>query len=664
MAVGFVVNNTGDLLTEKRTGSRWTAVSAPGPGGQLLGVSCSKANSCEAVGQGSDGFAIAEVWDGTSWTQQTVPHPTGADESQLNEVSCTSPSTCEAVGEFLANSVDVPFAAEWDGSSWNVQTTPTPMGSASGQLNAVSCLSATECEAVGFATAGSTGVTLAEAWDGQNWTVQATPNTAGSPSSLAGVSCTSPTACMAVGTPSAERWNGRSWKLVTIAQPQGATSVELNRVSCTDRNHCMAVGAYSSDQIFQATVAEQWNGTTWQVQATPITTVNDFNFLLDVSCTRTSSCTAVGEAHDPVGQHDVALVEDWSLRWQPQAPATPAGSAASDLAKVSCASSSACVSVGTVELSGSTFEPLTEIWNGQAWTQQPTPNPAGSNLAAVSCTAANSCTAVGDFLSNGVVQTLAEHWDGSNWTVQQTPSPAGATRSFLLGVSCTSATACTAVGFSDNSAGNQVTLAERWDGSNWTVQQTPNPASSTTSQLNEVSCSAATACTAVGSATGQIWAEAWNGTSWTIQSTPIPGGGSDPSLSGVSCTEPNACTAVGSFFTGSRTVPLADRWDGTNWTTQSGAVARGSTASGFSSVSCPALKVCHAVGFNTSNGVTSAFAESWNGTRWSIPDFHGVPNQVSSHLSGISCSSVVACMGVGTFTDGSGQEDPLGEQYA
>jgi hypothetical protein len=426
----------------------------------------------------------------------------------------------------------------------------------------------------------------------------------------------------------------------------------------------MAVGAVSGGETFQAAVAERWDGTSWRVQATPVSTVNDFNFLLDVSCTRTNSCTAVGEAHDPVGQHDVALVEDWSLRWQPQAPATPPGSAASDLAKVSCVSASACVAVGGAELSGSTFEPLTEIWNGQAWTQQPTPNPAVSNLAAVSCNAANSCTAVGDFISNGVVQTLAEHWDGSNWTVQQTPSPPGATRSFLLGVSCTSATACTAVGFFDNSAGNQLTLAERWDGSNWTVQQTPNPAGSTTSQLNEVSCSSATACTAVGSATGQIWAEAWNGTNWTIQSTPIPGGGSDPSLSGVSCTAPNACTAVGSFFTGSRTVPLTDRWNGTSWTTQSVAVIPGSTASGFSSVSCPALKVCNAVGFNTSKGVTSAFAERWNGTRWSIPDFHGAPDQMSSHLSGVSCSSATACMGAGTFTDGSGQEDPLGEQYA
>src|SRR5215472_4964054 len=137
MAVGFVVNNSGDLLTEKRTGSKWTVVTAPGPGGQLLGVSCSKATSCEAVGQGedTDPFALAEVWDGTRWTRQTVPHPTSSDESQLNAVSCTSPSACEAVGQFLGNGTRTAFAAVWNGSSWNVQTTPLPQGAASDDLN-------------------------------------------------------------------------------------------------------------------------------------------------------------------------------------------------------------------------------------------------------------------------------------------------------------------------------------------------------------------------------------------------------------------------------------------------------------------------------------------------------------------------------------------------
>jgi hypothetical protein len=66
-------------------------------------------------------------------------------------------------------------------------------------------------------------------------------------------------------------------------------------------------------------------------------------------------------------------------------------------------------------------------------------------------------------------------------------------------VSCTSATACTAVGHYQNGAGTRVTLAERWDGTSWTIQPTPSLSPNyfyTT--LSGVSCTSATACTAVG----------------------------------------------------------------------------------------------------------------------------------------------------------------------
>jgi hypothetical protein len=42
--------------------------------------------------------------------------------------------------------------------------------------------------------------------------------------------------------------------------------------------------------------------------------------------------------------------------------------------------------------------------------------------------------------------TLAEHWNGSRWAIQPTPNPTGQAPSVLSGVSCTAATACTAVG--------------------------------------------------------------------------------------------------------------------------------------------------------------------------------------------------------------------------
>ncbi len=49
---------------------------------------------------------------------------------------------------------------------------------------------------------------------------------------------------------------------------------------------------------------------------------------------------------------------------------------------------------------------------------------------------------------------------------------------------------------------------------------------------------------------------------WSIQTTPNPAGGSNSILNGVSCTSASACTAVGNYSNGTATVTLAERWNG------------------------------------------------------------------------------------------------------
>jgi hypothetical protein len=44
----------------------------------------------------------------------------------------------------------------------------------------------------------------------------------------------------------------------------------------------------------------------------------------------------------------------------------------------------------------------------------------------VSCASASACTAVGDYYTSVTRTTLAERWNGTNWTIQGTPSPAAA----------------------------------------------------------------------------------------------------------------------------------------------------------------------------------------------------------------------------------------------
>jgi hypothetical protein len=346
--------------------------------------------------------------------------------------------------------------------SWKIQSTPNPSGCCSGayrsHLSGVSCTAATACTAVGpYSNSSGTGLTLAERWNGSTWKIQPTPNPAGATSSLlSGVSCTAATACTAVGDyinssgkylTLSERWNGSSWAIQLTANPSGAPISVLSGVSCTAATACTAVGDYVNSSGTYMPLAERWNGSSWAIQT----------------------------------------------------PGPPIGARASYLSGVSCTAATACTAVGYYFPSSGPAQVLAERWNGSGWAMQSPPNPAGSGgnvLSGVTCTAATICTAVGENYSLSV--TLAERWNGSSWAIQPTPNPAGATGSGLFGVSCRAATACTAVGHYTNSSGTYLTLAERWNGSSWVIQATPNPAGAKYSVLSGVSCTAATACTAVG----------------------------------------------------------------------------------------------------------------------------------------------------------------------
>lgn len=134
------------------------------------------------------------------------------------------------------------------------------------------------------------------------------------------------------------------------------------------------------------------------------------------------------------------------------------------------------------------------------WSIEPTPNPTGgtnSVLYSVSCVSASACTAAGDYANGMTSMTLAERWNGTKWSIENTPNPTGAADSFLYGVSCASASVCTAAGlYFDYTA--DLTLAEGWNGTTWSIEPTPNPSGGSKSILYSVSCPSAGPCTAVG----------------------------------------------------------------------------------------------------------------------------------------------------------------------
>ncbi|HET7246665.1 MAG TPA: hypothetical protein VFJ07_17700 [Streptosporangiaceae bacterium] len=100
---------------------------------------------------------------------------------------------------------------------------------------------------------------------------------------------------------------------------------------------------------------------------------------------------------------------------------------------------------------------------------QPTPNPARTQagsltgLWGVSCTTASSCTAAATFgPTNFTANAAAEYWNGTIWKIQATAQPVAGKH--LVAVSCVSAHVCTAVGGSFTKGTNrllQQPLAER-----------------------------------------------------------------------------------------------------------------------------------------------------------------------------------------------------------
>jgi hypothetical protein len=163
----------------------------------------------------------------------------------------------------------------------------------------------------------------------------------------------------------AERWDGRTWRIVPTFKPApSGLNAAFNGVACTSASACTAVG----NQTPARTLAERWNGRTWQVQATPNTAGAQNIFLASVACPARTVCTAFGL--------DLTV------------PGVPVS--------------------------------LAERWSGGRWRIQPTPvlNAYDIGFPAVACPTPSACYAVASYTNNGPSLTLAEQWNGMGASTQ------------------------------------------------------------------------------------------------------------------------------------------------------------------------------------------------------------------------------------------------------
>ncbi len=252
--------------------------------------------------------------------------------------------------------------------------------------------------------------------------------------------------------------------------------------------------------------------------------------------------------------------------------------------------------------------------------------------------------------------TIAASAIAGDWTMEPPATPVGAQHVVLQAVSCAEATACMAVGYSEESTPGATPLAEMWNGSRWSLSGAV--IASPGSDLLGVSCPVAGWCAAVGSSSQEVFAETWNGTVWTKYTIAAPSGSQSFTLLGISCTSPNHCLAVGYYVddTGGYGKALVEEWNGSTWT-EGNAVdpnPRGApydATSELYAISCANPTSCVAVGEyeDEPDDTHPALAESWNGSTWTVDSTPTIPHAFQTYLNSVSCWAPGSCMAVGGY---------------
>lgn len=354
--------------------------------------------------------------------------------------------------------------------------------------------------------------------------------------------------------------------------------------------------------------------------------------------------------------------------WRALSPVSPLQPAS--FGGVACPATTVCMVVGRRDngLGGTTA--LAELQSSGLWTVPALAIPRSAlttDLAGVSCTAARECTAVGSYHDGVAEQPLIERYTGT-WALQTALSPGGALGTRLTAVSCVSSSVCTAVGSYVDAAGVQQPYAIHWAGGSWAIRATPSPVGATGASLAGVSCTSATSCTAVGTYTDSggvrnALAMGWNGTSWTLQPSLNAAGAIETVLSAVSCTASNACTAVGTYYTFTGAGMVAERWT-TRWTLQTAAPPAGASDAGATGVSCTSATHCSAAGVAVTAGAASSMAQIWNGAGWSVETTPSPAGAIGSGLAGIACRTSTLCTAAGDWFDSGGIQRVLALGYS
>lgn len=371
----------------------------------------------------------------------------------------------------------------------------------------------------------------------------------------------------------------------SVTVPVPVTETTLGSLACPVPDRCVAVGSTGSRYTIRVPYSvRSADGTL--ATGSPVTPLqNGDSFLLSIACRSDTQCVAVGGQDVPApyfgaksgGTRPLVETMDGDT-WRLQRSAIPPGTTDAQLSGVDCAGST-CMAVGGFGNKSGNDRVMTQLWNSSSWKLILPPRPRtmeDPNLSGVSCVSATSCTAVGQYtyeLAFGsLVAPLILRWNGTEWRFQPSGRLGKAQDSMLNAIDCPSAQVCVTVGSQRMAGATYRSFAEVRRAGAWRVAPTDDPTRTPDADLVAIDCPSVTRCVAVGySVSGsspEALVEWWNGSRWAIGSAPEVPDASGSALSGVRCTSPDSCIAVGNFRHASPTEhAFTARWDGKSWTT-------------------------------------------------------------------------------------------------
>jgi hypothetical protein len=170
----------GEALVLHWNGSAWTQVTVPDPGtsgNSLEGIAGTAPNDVWAVGnytnsgeKGVLGHPLAMHYNGTAWTQTEMP--ASGTGTFLHSVTAVSANDVWAVGS--KNGYHEPVAYHWNGSAWS-EVPAAAGGSGNNILYGVTGTAANQVWAVGYTSAGSQPQPLVLRWNGTAFTAESVP---------------------------------------------------------------------------------------------------------------------------------------------------------------------------------------------------------------------------------------------------------------------------------------------------------------------------------------------------------------------------------------------------------------------------------------------------------------------------------------------------------